>query len=211
PEKKKHEHHTSKYPPWLPWLISGLLLLVCIALIIAVLVIHFSHNHREMKALQQNATEWLCVSAVPQRKEQDWMCCPKEWKYFQKSCYYLSTDYMSWNDSKTNCSGMGSHLVVIKTEAEQVFLSTWIKENIKYGKRNNYFIGLSAQKVGQWHWVDQTPFNVTAAFWRIGEPSNVKNEKCVVIHWNEEKHWNWNDIPCHVKSFRICEAAAVTV
>ncbi|NXD07122.1 CLC4D protein, partial [Nothocercus nigrocapillus] len=103
-----------------------------------------------------------------------WMCCPKEWKYFQKSCYYLSTDYMSWNDSKTNCSGMGSHLVVIKTAAEQV-------KNIKYGKRNNYFIGLSAQKVGQWHWVDQTPFNVTAAFWRTGEPSNVKNEKCVVI------------------------------
>ncbi|KGL85783.1 C-type lectin domain family 4 member D, partial [Tinamus guttatus] len=110
-----------------------------------------------------------------------WMCCPKEWKFFQKNCYYISTDYMSWNDSKKNCTGMGSNLVVIKTEAEQVFLSTWIKENVKYGKRNNYFIGLSAQKVGQWHWVDQTPFNVTAAFWRTGEPSNVKNEKCVVI------------------------------
>uniref|UniRef100_A0A8C6Z766 C-type lectin domain family 4 member A n=1 Tax=Nothoprocta perdicaria TaxID=30464 RepID=A0A8C6Z766_NOTPE len=144
-------------------------------------------------------------------RKHGWMCCPKEWKFFQKNCYYLSTDYMSWNDSKDNCTGMGSHLVVIKTEAEQVFLSTWIKENIKYGKKNNYFIGLSAQEVGQWHWVDQTPFNVTAAFWRPGEPSNVKNEKCVVIHWKEEKHWNWNDIPCDVPSFRICEAAALTV
>ncbi|KAM8819931.1 C-type lectin domain family 4 member A [Eudromia elegans] len=162
PEKKKHEHHTPKYPPWLPWLISLLLLLVCIALIITLLVIRFSHHHGEMRTLRQNATEWLCASAVPQRREHGWMCCPKEWKLFQKSCYYISTDNMSWNDSRENCTRMGSHLVVIKTEAEQVFLSTWIQENNK-PRRSNYYIGLSAQKVGEWHWVDQTPLNVTAA------------------------------------------------
>ncbi|NXA38235.1 CLC4D protein, partial [Eudromia elegans] len=103
-----------------------------------------------------------------------WMCCPKEWKLFQKSCYYISTDNMSWNDSRENCTRMGSHLVVIKTEAEQV--SAGLREMTR-----NYYIGLSAQKVGEWHWVDQTPLNVTAAFWRAGEPSNVKSEKCVVI------------------------------
>ncbi|NWX08373.1 CLC4E protein, partial [Caloenas nicobarica] len=77
-----------------------------------------------------------------------WMCCPRGWKRFQGSCYYLSDDMMGWAESKQNCTEMGSHLVVINSEAEQV------------GK--NYYIGLSAQKVGQWQWVDQTPLNETA-------------------------------------------------
>lgn len=48
------------------------------------------------------------------------MCCPKGWKRFQEKCYYLSTDRMSWLESEQNCTGMGSHLVVINSEAEQV-------------------------------------------------------------------------------------------
>lgn len=34
PETKKPEHHPQKYPLWLPWLISLLLLLVCFALVV---------------------------------------------------------------------------------------------------------------------------------------------------------------------------------
>ncbi|NWR72970.1 CLC4D protein, partial [Centropus unirufus] len=96
-----------------------------------------------------------------------WMCCPNGWIRFKKSCYYLSGDQMNRNESEQNCTGMGSHLVVINTKAEQV------------GK--NYYIGLRAQVVGQWQWVDQTPYNRTAAFWRKGEPSNVTAELCAVI------------------------------
>ncbi|NXR09923.1 CLC4D protein, partial [Semnornis frantzii] len=102
-----------------------------------------------------------------------WKCCPKAWKRFQKNCYYLSTDKMSWVESEQNCTGMGSHLVVINSKAEQV--------SKKIINSENYYIGLKAQEVGQWHWVDQTPLNETAAFWREGEPSNTKDEKCAVI------------------------------
>lgn len=28
---------------------------------------------------------------------------------------------------------------------------------------DNFYIGLFAEKVGQWQWVDKTPYNVTAA------------------------------------------------
>ncbi|KFZ68464.1 C-type lectin domain family 4 member D, partial [Podiceps cristatus] len=107
-----------------------------------------------------------------------WTCCPKDWKYFQKKCYYLSPDMMPNVESEQNCTGMGSQLVVINSEAEQVFLS---KELRQHSTGENYYIGLSAQEVGQWHWVDQTPFNETAAFWRKYEPSNVDDQKCVVI------------------------------
>uniref|UniRef100_A0A8C5NPX2 Uncharacterized protein n=1 Tax=Junco hyemalis TaxID=40217 RepID=A0A8C5NPX2_JUNHY len=49
-----------------------------------------------------------------------WMCCPKGWRRFQGSCYFLSTDMMSWDKSAENCTGMGSQLVVITSKAEQV-------------------------------------------------------------------------------------------
>ncbi|XP_040450273.1 C-type lectin domain family 4 member A isoform X2 [Falco naumanni] len=124
---KKRESHPQKYPLWLPWLTSLLLLLVCVALVVVLF-------------------------------EGGLTCCPKGWKRFQGSCYYLSTDVMSWDDSKQNCTGMGSHLVVINSEAEQDFLSSELRQ---ISRKENYYIGLSAQEVGQWHWVDQTPFNVT--------------------------------------------------
>lgn len=42
----------------------------------------------------------------------------------------------------------------------QVFLSGQIKQ---FAKTENFYIGLFAKKVGQWKWVDKTPYNETAA------------------------------------------------
>uniref|UniRef100_A0A8C4TYP0 C-type lectin domain-containing protein n=1 Tax=Falco tinnunculus TaxID=100819 RepID=A0A8C4TYP0_FALTI len=204
---KKRESHPQKYPLWLPWLTSLLLLLVCVALVVVLFVAPFFRRGVQPRALQQNFTEWLCVSEVPRGKEGGLTCCPKGWKRFQGSCYYLSTDVMSWDDSKQNCTGMGSHLVVINSEAEQDFLSSEIRQ---ISRKENYYIGLSAQEVGQWRWVDQTPFNVTAAFWRKDEPSNKDDQKCVVMHRLSPPPNNWNDVKCE-SHYRICEAAAVTV
>ncbi|KAM9388190.1 C-type lectin domain family 4 member A-like [Phaethornis superciliosus] len=207
PEKKKHEHHPQKYPLCLPWLISLLLFLVCIALVIILLVAPFSRSRAHPTALQQKFTEWQCVSGVLHGKEESWTCCPKGWRHFQEKCYYLSDDLMSWAESEQNCTGMGSHLVVINSKAEQDFL---FEELHKTSKGVNYYIGLNAQEVGQWHWMDGTPLSETAAFWRKGEPSNVGDEKCVVIHTKETSHNNWNDVSCN-NHHRICQAAAVTV
>ncbi|XP_050761752.1 C-type lectin domain family 4 member A-like [Gymnogyps californianus] len=207
PDTKKHEHHPQKYPLWLPWLMSLVLLLVCIALVLVLLVAPFSHRGDQPTVLQQKFTEWWCVSAVPQGKERGWTCCPKGWKRFQKSCYYISDDMMPSAESEQNCTGMGSQLVVINSKEEQVFLSKQLQQP---PRGENYYIGLRAQKVGQWHWVDQTPLNVTAAFWRKDEPSNKDDQKCVVIHSTSQLHNNWNDVKCE-SHYRICEAAAVTV
>ncbi|TRZ04987.1 hypothetical protein HGM15179_022120, partial [Zosterops borbonicus] len=70
---------------------------------------------------------------------------------------------------------MGSQLVVINSKAEQAFLSEKIKQK---PTRENFYIGLFAEKVGQWQWVDKTPYNGTAAFWRKGEPSEGFDENC---------------------------------
>ncbi|XP_065509380.1 C-type lectin domain family 6 member A-like [Caloenas nicobarica] len=190
--------------PWV-FLVSALAIKT-VFLTICIVMTPFTHITDQPTSLQQKFMEWWCISAVPQDKGRGWMCCPRGWKRFQGSCYYLSDDMMGWAESKQNCTEMGSHLVVINSEAEQDFLTKDLKQSSK-GK--NYYIGLSAQKVGQWQWVDQTPLNETAAFWRTNEPSNVDAEMCVVIHAIPVID-NWNDVLCE-RHYRICEAAAVTV
>uniref|UniRef100_A0A8B9QXG8 C-type lectin domain-containing protein n=1 Tax=Anas platyrhynchos TaxID=8839 RepID=A0A8B9QXG8_ANAPL len=123
------------------------------------------------------------------------------WRPFQESCYYFSDDQMPWDKSQQNCSRMGSQLVVINTKAEQV--SAGLREgqsSLETGVR------------GQWRWADQTPYNERAAFWRRGEPSDQpSDELCVVIHYQKDIFRNWNNVPCTIHSYWICETAAETI
>ncbi|KFQ89393.1 C-type lectin domain family 4 member E, partial [Phoenicopterus ruber ruber] len=110
-----------------------------------------------------------------------WTCCPKGWKHFQDKCYYLSSDTMSWGESEQNCTGMGSHLVVVNSAAEQEFLFNLAKGVLTTAYETKYYIGLTAYKNGQWQWVDQTPYKKAATFWKPGEPNLLFAEKCVAI------------------------------
>ncbi|NWS06104.1 CLC4D protein, partial [Motacilla alba] len=213
PETKKPEQHPQKYPLWLPWLISLLLLLVCIVLVVVLLVVPFCHSSDQPSALQQQFSQWECDSAVPQGTDGGWTCCPKGWRGFQGSCYFLSSDTMNCAESAQNCSGMGSQLVVITSKAEQDFLSKLKNQQQKnhQPKRDNFYIGLFEKNEGQWQWVDKTPYNETATFWRKGEPSDGNDENCTVMHMPEQSLNNWNDVKPDVLHFRICEAAAVIV
>ncbi|RMC07538.1 hypothetical protein DUI87_17012 [Hirundo rustica rustica] len=172
------------------------------------LVYPFCHSSDQPSALQQQFSEWKCDSEVPQGTDRGWTCCPTGWSRFQRSCYFLSPDKMNCADSEQNCTGMGSQLVVINSKEEQVFLSEEIKQTPKI---ENFYIGLFEEKVGQWQWVDKTPYSVTAAFWRKGEPSAGSDENCTVMHGFEKDLNNWNDVRSDYKHHRICEAAAVTV
>nr|XP_054483669.1 C-type lectin domain family 4 member E-like [Agelaius phoeniceus] len=174
------------------------------------LVVPFCHSSDQPSALQQQFSEWECDSAVPQGTDRGWMCCPKGWRRFQGSCYFLSPDTMSCAESAQNCTGMGSQLVVITSKAEQEFLSEQIRQS-KEPKPENFYIGLFAEQEGQWQWVDKTPYNATAAFWRNGEPNYVDGENCTVIHVPTKPPNNWNDITSNLENHRICEAAAVIV
>ncbi|XP_005341312.2 C-type lectin domain family 4 member E [Ictidomys tridecemlineatus] len=128
-------------------------------------------------------------------------CCPLNWKHFQSSCYFFSTNTMSWLSSSRNCSGMGAHLVVINTQEEQEFLY-----HAKPEKRE-FFIGLTDQVVeGEWQWVDGTPFTESLSFWDAGEPNNlITLEDCATIRDSSNARKNWNDIPCFYNMFWICE------
>uniref|UniRef100_A0A8C8RXZ7 C-type lectin domain-containing protein n=1 Tax=Pelusios castaneus TaxID=367368 RepID=A0A8C8RXZ7_9SAUR len=158
------------------------------------------------KALPEGSEEWHCVVGRDEGKV--WTCCPLGWEPFQTSCYYFSKDIMNWHASEKNCTGMDSHLASIITGTEQDFISNYIKRTVIGFRVENYFIGLTQQEKGQWHWVDRTPYNASAAFWIPGEPNNLNLENCVAIDTSKTENGNWNNFHCVLTFHRICKTAA---
>ncbi|XP_027533460.1 C-type lectin domain family 4 member E-like [Neopelma chrysocephalum] len=152
-----------------------------------------------------------CIALVVVLLVEGWMCCPKGWRRFQNSCYFLSLDTMSWAGSEQNCTGMGSHLVVINSREEQEFLFNLAKEKVTNIYETKYYIGLTSYQNGQWQWVDQTPYEKIATFWKPGEPNLLFAERCAAIHVKGKRdsntYSNWNNVLCFTSCYRICELA----
>ncbi|XP_058693478.1 C-type lectin domain family 6 member A-like isoform X2 [Poecile atricapillus] len=193
------------------WVFLIFALAIKAAFVTICLVVPFCHSTDQPTALQQQFSEWKCDSAVPQGTARGWTCCPNGWRRFQRSCYFLSLDTMNWTESEQNCTGMGSQLVVINSKEEQEFLFNLAKEKVTSIYETKYYIGLSAYKNGQWQWVDQTPYENRATFWKPGEPNLLFAEKCAAIHvkgnTDPNTYSNWNNVLCIASCYRICEQA----
>nr|XP_025036709.1 C-type lectin domain family 4 member A-like [Pelodiscus sinensis] len=161
PAKSTPPSAPQKHTHSLLWLVSALLLLLCLSLLAALIVTLLNPSCEKHRTLSQSSTEWHCVTGTAEGKGRIYMCCPVGWDSFQDSCYHFFNDSMTWGDSERNCTGMGSHLVVINTEAEQDFISDWIRRTATGSDKKDYYIGLTSQeREGQWHWVDKTLYKI---------------------------------------------------
>ncbi|XP_030279430.1 CD209 antigen-like protein C [Sparus aurata] len=120
----------------------------------------------------------------------------KGWMYFSGSVYYISSTTKTWQRSRDYCLQRGADLMIINSEEEQSFTRQL---------KNNLWIGLTDTETdGTWKWVDGTPLDTS--YWMDGEPNNYKQkeEDCVEVRLHAEEN-NWNDSPCNLKLFWICE------
>ncbi|XP_061440373.1 C-type lectin domain family 4 member A-like [Rhineura floridana] len=198
-----------KWTRWFPWVMSGFLMLLSIALLVVIIaMLKGSPKKESLESQYHNATEWHCLLKRTEDKEQGLLCCMEGLQQFESRCYNFSTVKMTWNESKKKCLDMGFNLVVINSEAEQDFLTKHLSK-ANSGKEN-FCVGLTDQEEkGQWRWVDQTEH--TAMFWRDGEPNN-DDENCVVMHIDQSTQTrnNWNDVTCNMGNhYYICETEAV--
>ncbi|XP_073932217.1 C-type lectin domain family 4 member C-like isoform X2 [Castor canadensis] len=143
----------------------------------------------------------LTCTIKGKEEEGSWDCCPTLWRPFQSSCYFISTELLSWAESRNSCLAMGADLVVITTKNEQDF----IIQNLNID--SDYYVGLlDPEGQNHWQWVDQTPYNQSATFWHTKEP-NMLDERCVAVNFRKEesRHWGWNDVHCHIPLKSVCE------
>uniref|UniRef100_A0A667XEC2 C-type lectin domain-containing protein n=1 Tax=Myripristis murdjan TaxID=586833 RepID=A0A667XEC2_9TELE len=120
--------------------------------------------------------------------------CPQGWEKFGCSCYYISSGWKTWNESRDDCANKGAHLVIINSREEQAFLN-------KFAVRA--WIGLSdGEDEGKWKWVDGSPL-VGEGFWQNGEPNDENGrEDCAELISGVGE---WNDMPCMHRQRWICE------
>ncbi|XP_045569559.1 asialoglycoprotein receptor 1-like [Salmo salar] len=124
--------------------------------------------------------------------------CPQGWKKLGSSCYYVSTDSKSWEESRQDCRNRGAHLVVINSQEKQTLVN-WL-----CGVKNYVWIGLTdSVSEGTWKWVDDTP--LTTKYWNSGDPNGGRAENCVYFYsWTSDKG-EWWDYDCSYKYRWICE------
>ncbi|XP_064782875.1 CD209 antigen-like protein E isoform X2 [Oncorhynchus masou masou] len=122
----------------------------------------------------------------------------KGWKKLGSSCYYVSTEYKSWKESREDCRNRGADLVVIKSQEQQTLVN-WL-----CGRNNYVWIGLTdSVSEGTWKWVDDTP--LTTKYWNSKQPNGGGAQNCVYFYsWSSDRG-EWWDYDCSYKYRWICE------
>ncbi|XP_024283493.2 CD209 antigen-like protein D isoform X1 [Oncorhynchus tshawytscha] len=132
--------------------------------------------------------------------------CIEGWRLSGSSCYFLSTERKTWEESRQDCLERGADLVVVNSRNEQKFL-TGLNRNI-----DSVWIGLTDRETeGTWKWVDGTP--LATRYWGRNQPDNgvvfavhIGEEDCVEINYGYSDPVNkWNDIACNSQFNWICE------
>ncbi|KAM9399135.1 uncharacterized protein ACWYII_031472 [Salvelinus alpinus] len=124
--------------------------------------------------------------------------CPQGWKKLGRSCYYVSTEFKSWEESRHDCRNRGADLVVIKSQEQQTLVN-WL-----CGVYDYVWIGLTDSVTeGTWKWVDDTP--MTTKYWNSGDPNGGRAENCVYFYSWSPDTGEWWDYYCYYKFRWICE------
>ncbi|XP_077057535.1 C-type lectin domain family 4 member M-like isoform X2 [Siphateles boraxobius] len=114
--------------------------------------------------------------------------------------FFISSESMSWSESRQYCRDRGADLIIINTEEKQRFITSLFKEDMFFGA----WIGLSdTETEGIMKWVDNSPLN--RGFFDRGEPNNMGNEDCIEVDTFRDPVNNWNDAPCSMGKKCICE------
>ncbi|XP_018538284.1 C-type lectin domain family 17, member A [Lates calcarifer] len=139
----------------------------------------------------------LALSESSDKGETEEDGCPESWLMFGSSCYYISSQRKSWDDSRQYCEQRDADLVIINNRQEQAFLT---------GFTAAAWVGMTDRAVeGTWIWVDGTPVNKDGLQWAPGQPDGAfGGEDCSDLRTMND-FIGLNDLNCSTRIQWICE------
>ncbi|CAF2996689.1 unnamed protein product [Rotaria sp. Silwood2] len=82
--------------------------------------------------------------------------CHPDFQFYRDSCYFLSSNKSTWLSASNSCLKIrNSSLVTFQTLDELDFV---VENLLKPLRINQAFIGLNANDIGQWYWLDGRTF-----------------------------------------------------
>ncbi|XP_067440571.1 CD209 antigen-like protein E [Thunnus thynnus] len=139
----------------------------------------------------------LPLSQPTDKGETEVESCPQDWLMFGSSCYYISSQGRTWDDSRRYCLQRDADLVIINSRQEQAFLT---------GFTMAAWVGMTDRvKEGTWIWVDGTPVNKDGLQWAPGQPDGAYGgEDCGDLRTMMD-FIGLNDFNCTARARWICE------
>ncbi|XP_039374568.1 natural killer cells antigen CD94-like [Mauremys reevesii] len=219
-QRPKHARVTES-PPSLPWLLTVILGLLCLALLVTARVwvamaLQASHEVRrqneeliQKQAILKNFTQLQetlknCMqqrddlqanntelSNVVNREGDKCSSCPEGWIQHRGKCYHFTHERNSWQKSREYCSSHGSRLLRIENKEELDFINRLACF---------HWIGLfRTGAVTSWLWEDGTTYSTNLFQVKKKEPG----EACVLLNAGEASSYN-----CTQRYRCICEKRA---
>ena len=113
--------------------------------------------------------------------------CQPGWDYFDGYCYFTISTCTTWSNAQTKCCKMGSHLVTVHNQEENVHI-----QHRHNGEKS--WIGLNDRSVeGSFVWTKKGTSSFR--FWAANQPNNNKDQDCVHT-LGSNNGYTWNDISC---------------
>lgn len=180
-------------------IVSLVLFVICVLLLIVVLVLFMNLTGKqpcqEVQQIASSPPEQECslkkceeLYPLPQRLCSD---CGKGWLRFENTCYFLSQNRLTWQQSRQECQRKGGDLAVITNERVQMYLS-------KKGTLN-YWIGLNHLGENEWKWINNTV--LTVRYW--GDMSFPG--ECAILAGNDPPERSWRPSSCSLYLQYICQ------
>lgn len=175
-----------------------------------------SANDNYQKQVEALLEQKLTLQANLSAAEDSCLICPYGWIAYNSSCYFFSFTESrvkkNWPDSRADCTGRNSDMIVVDNKEEQTFVSATIESMSASSQGDAFWLGLSDTATeGQWVWVNNV-VETENRYWMEGEPNDhgQRGEDCAVTVFRPTFPWRTrNDLNCEgQKKLWICEMAA---
>ncbi|XP_059363612.1 CD209 antigen-like protein D isoform X1 [Carassius carassius] len=187
-------------------IVSLVLFVICVLLLIVVLLLFMkltgTQPCQKVEEIERSPPEQECslkkcheVYQLPREfvNNRERLCsdCGKGWLRFENTCYFLSQNRFTWQQSRKECQRMGGDLAVITNERVQMYLSR--KGSL------HYWIGLNHLGTNEWTWINNTA--LTVRYW--GDQSFPG--ECGILAGNEPPERSWRPSSCSLYLQYICQ------
>ncbi|XP_035696642.1 collectin-12-like [Branchiostoma floridae] len=131
--------------------------------------------------------------------------CPSGYVKFRDRCFSFSTDKKTHASARSACQAAGGHLAMPKDQATNDFLRNQLT---RYPSGSDAWFGLTDQlQEGTFVWEDGAAITGWNNWWP-GEPSNGRGSGEDCAEWFALYGYKWNDQPCSVWQYYVCEVSA---
>ncbi|EAW96133.1 C-type lectin domain family 12 member A [Homo sapiens] len=155
---------------------------------------NISNKIRNLSTTLQTIATKLCRELYSKEQEHKCKPCPRRWIWHKDSCYFLSDDVQTWQESKMACAAQNASLLKINNKNALEFIKS-------QSRSYDYWLGLSPEEDSTRGMRVDNIINSSA--WVIRNAPDLNNMYCGYINRLYVQYYH-----CTYKQRMICEKMA---